>query len=126
MQHDTTTYNMIQQHTTSWSNGTNFFFTTNVVRCCMKSWDRLTGALGPPSINSKISLEDFLSQKNLCHWTSERDCKPAQQWIQHERSISSNTCYQEICPKPSLLNKPAAQKYIAETQKVVQGVGLEG
>ena len=45
MQHDTTTCNMIQQHTTGWSNGTNFFFTTNVARCCMKSWDRLTGAL---------------------------------------------------------------------------------
>ena len=45
MQHDTTIYNMIQQHTTRWSNGANFFFTTNVVRCCMKSWDRLTGAL---------------------------------------------------------------------------------
>ena len=45
MQHDTTTCNMIQQHTTRWSNGTNFFFTTNVARCCMKSWDRLTRAL---------------------------------------------------------------------------------
>ena len=45
MQHDTTTCNMIQQHTTRWSNGTNFFFTTNVARCCMKSWYRLTGAL---------------------------------------------------------------------------------
>ena len=45
MQHDTTTCNMIQQHTTRWSNGTNFFFTTTVARCCMKSWDRLTGAL---------------------------------------------------------------------------------
>ena len=45
MQHDTTTCNMIQQHTTRWSNGTNFFFTTNVACCCMKSWDRLTGAL---------------------------------------------------------------------------------
>ena len=44
MQHDTTTYNMIQKHTTKWSNGTNYFFTINVVRC-MKSWDRLTGAL---------------------------------------------------------------------------------
>ena len=40
-----TSCNMIQQHTTRWSNGTNFFFTTNVVHCCMKSWDRLTGAL---------------------------------------------------------------------------------
>ena len=38
MQHDT-------KHTTRWPNGTNFFFTTNVVRCCMKTWDRLTGAL---------------------------------------------------------------------------------
>ena len=45
MQHDTTTYSMIQQHTTMWSNGANFFFSTNVVGCCMKSWDRLTGAL---------------------------------------------------------------------------------
>ena len=45
MQHDTTTCNMIQQHTTRWSNGTNFFFTTNVARCSMKSWDRFTGAL---------------------------------------------------------------------------------
>ena len=38
--------------------------------------------LGPLSMISKISLEDFLSQENHCHWTSERDCKPAQQWIQ--------------------------------------------
>ena len=45
MQHDTTTQSMIQQHTTRWSNGTNFFFTTNVVRCCIESWDHLTGAL---------------------------------------------------------------------------------
>ena len=45
MQHDTTTCNMIQQHTTRWSNGTNFFFTANVACCCMKSWDRLAGAL---------------------------------------------------------------------------------
>ena len=45
MQHDTTTCNMIQQHITRWSNGTNVFFTTNVASCCMKSWDRLTGAL---------------------------------------------------------------------------------
>ena len=36
---------MMQQHTTRWSNGINFFFTTNVVRCCMKRWDRLTGPL---------------------------------------------------------------------------------
>ena len=45
IQHDTTTYNIIQQHTTRWSHSTNFFFTTNVVHCCIKSWDRLTGAL---------------------------------------------------------------------------------
>ena len=32
--------------------------------------------LGPLNIIiSKISLQDFLSEENLCHWTSERDCE---------------------------------------------------
>ena len=58
MQHDTTTCNMIQQHTTRWSNGTNFFFTTNVARCCMKSWDRLTGAL---NVNYSYDIDTELN-----------------------------------------------------------------
>ena len=71
---------------------------------------RLSPSFRPTSIISKISLEDFLSQENLCHWTSERDCKPAQQWIQHERSISSNTCRQEMSPNRSLLNQTSSPK----------------
>ena len=70
MQHDTTTYNMIQQHTTRWSNGTNFFFTTNVVPCCMKSWDRLTGALDATEIAYKVVFEC------LTMLTSELRCCP--------------------------------------------------
>ena len=64
MQHDTTTYNMTQQHATRWSNGANFFFTTNVVRCCMKSWDRLTGN----AVN--VSLKSLLPDKTKAYASS--------------------------------------------------------
>ena len=70
MQHDTTapttTYNMIQQHTTRWSNGRNFFFTTNVARC-MKSWDRLTRAL----VSYKKRVYNFLNLLSIVYSSVE-------------------------------------------------------
>ena len=47
MQHDTTSHNkMVKRY--------KLFFTTNIARCCIKSWDHLTGALLNQS--SKLSL----------------------------------------------------------------------
>ena len=117
MQHDSTTCNMIQQHTTRWSNGTNFFFTTNVACCCMKSSDRLTGALkqnSAPPLQPKCDTFSFT----------------ADQLVKFVATVAIQIAQPQVCytnaPKDAVDKKSSLCRRVSEAAKSQPGISISG